>query len=228
MSETENKRRLMSIGWKVKEARERMGLTQEQFADKYGYARPTLAKLEAGIRDFKSTEIIKLAEQLNVSCDYLLGLTRAAPLDDFIQAESSRYGLSDEALKTLERLGKTPKSAREASENADAPLVLFTLERLLTDARGREALTHMAKYLNAGEFRFSDGSKSVTVKTGNLVMPAPRPMNINVNTSVLITPDMISAILFEQIKELLRDMKSHLPTEEIEAARTEFNNDNKK
>jgi transcriptional regulator with XRE-family HTH domain len=104
MCEKENKKRLLSIGYRVKEARDKMGLTQEQFADKYGYARTTLAKLEAGHRDFKSTEIITLAEQLNVSCDYLLGRTRAAAPDDFIQEVVARYGLNEQALQLLERL----------------------------------------------------------------------------------------------------------------------------
>ncbi|MDR1605381.1 MAG: helix-turn-helix domain-containing protein [Gracilibacteraceae bacterium] len=101
MGENGNKRRLMDIGWKVKKARENMGLTQEQFAAKFGYARTTLAKLEAGLRDFKSTEIATLAEQLNVSCDYLLGRSRAAAPDDFMQEVVSRFGLSEAALQIL-------------------------------------------------------------------------------------------------------------------------------
>ena len=104
MSENGNKRRLIAIGGKVKEARDNMGLTQEEFADKYGYARTTLAKLEAGHRDFKSTEIVTLAEQLNVSCDYLLGRSRAAAPDNFMQEVVTRYGLNEDALKLLERL----------------------------------------------------------------------------------------------------------------------------
>ena len=105
MSENENKRRLLSIGNKVKLAREEMNLTQEQFADKYGYARTTLAKLEAGIRDFKSTEIITLAKQLNVSSDYLLGLSegKTHKLDDMQKAT----GLSVEACESLEKWNET-------------------------------------------------------------------------------------------------------------------------
>lgn len=95
------KTQLLSIGCRVKEARQDMGLTQEQFADKFGYARVTLAKLEAGIRDFKSTEIITLAEQLNVSCDYLLGKTDVKSPDTNIQAISDYTGLSKEAIEIL-------------------------------------------------------------------------------------------------------------------------------
>jgi len=99
MSENKNKRKLQSMGWRVKQAREEMNLTQEQFADKYGYPRSTLAKLEAGIRDFKSTEIIKLAEQLNVSTDYLLGVTEVKSTDINIKTFAEAIGLSDEVIK---------------------------------------------------------------------------------------------------------------------------------
>jgi transcriptional regulator with XRE-family HTH domain len=61
-----------NIGARVKEGRTALGLTQEQFADKYNYPRTTIAKIESGIRDIKSAEIVLLAEQLGVSCDYLL------------------------------------------------------------------------------------------------------------------------------------------------------------
>jgi len=71
---SENQKKLTEIGSRLKLAREEAGLTQEQFAERYGYARSTLGKLEAGLRDFKSTEIIMLAKQLGMSCDYLLGV----------------------------------------------------------------------------------------------------------------------------------------------------------
>jgi transcriptional regulator with XRE-family HTH domain len=48
--------------------------------------------------------IVPLAEYFGVSCDYLLGRTRAAAPDDFIQEAVARYGLSEQALSYLERL----------------------------------------------------------------------------------------------------------------------------
>lgn len=101
---TKKERYLLSIGQRVKAKRDEMGLTQEDFADKYGYARTTLAKLEAGLRDFKSTEIIKIAYELDVSCDYLLGRERESAPDDFVLAVSERLGLSEESQKSLEAL----------------------------------------------------------------------------------------------------------------------------
>ncbi|MDR1066717.1 MAG: helix-turn-helix domain-containing protein [Clostridiales bacterium] len=101
---SENKSPLELIGEKVQLKRKELGMTQEQFADKYSYPRTTLAKLEAGKRDFKSTEILILAEQLGVSCDYLLGRTRTAAADNLTQAAVQRYGLREQELQSLERL----------------------------------------------------------------------------------------------------------------------------
>ena len=102
-----SKERLIAIGNRVKVVREAMDLTQEEFANRYGYARTTLAKLEAGLRDFKSTELVTLAEQLNVSCDYLLGSSHAGELTKIMLKITLKKFLAcavkhhDELLKEL-------------------------------------------------------------------------------------------------------------------------------
>ena len=100
---------LRSVGRRVAEKRKEMGLTQDEFADEYGYARTTLAKLESGTRDLKSTEILKLAEQLNVSCDYLLGRSMVEAPNEITQEAVIRYGLSEKALWTLQKLSGSTK-----------------------------------------------------------------------------------------------------------------------
>ena len=120
MSENENKARLMEIGGRVKLEREKMGLTQEQFADKFGYPRSTVGKLEAGLRDFKSTEILTLAEQLGVSCDYLLGRTMVTAPDSFIQEAVTRLGLSEQALRFLELLNTSFDFDNDFANNFDS------------------------------------------------------------------------------------------------------------
>lgn len=109
----ENKKRL-SIGNIIAKEREKMGLTQEEFADKFGYARTTLAKLEAGIRDIKSTEIVTLAKQLNVSCDYLLCRTDDVRGNADVMAVEQRLGLDPEAQDALL---STKDLINELSEN---------------------------------------------------------------------------------------------------------------
>jgi len=51
-----------------------------------------------------SDNLKTIAEYFNVSCDYLLGRSRAAPPDDFIQEAVRRYRLPVEALNALEIL----------------------------------------------------------------------------------------------------------------------------
>lgn len=95
MSETA----LENIGKRVKEGRGKMGLTQEEFADKYNYPRTTIAKIEAGLRDIKSAEIVKLAKQLGVTTDYLLGVE---PAPSHAATDVCRYtGLAPHAVEVL-------------------------------------------------------------------------------------------------------------------------------
>ena len=112
---------LQGIGVRIGQVRQEMGLTQEEFADKIEYARSTLAKLEAGIRDIKSTEIVELAEKLGVSCDYLLGRTMATAPDNVVQEMVDRYGLNEDTLKTLKRLKDSRKNEEDFIHKNLAP-----------------------------------------------------------------------------------------------------------
>lgn len=151
MDKNKNKSPLELIGERVQLKRKELGLTQEQFADKYGYPRTTLAKLEAGLRDFKSTELLILAEQLGVSCDYLLGRTRTAAADNLTQAAVERYGLPEEALSELcvipisgEGFGAEHTQAMSCQADTMTYRAMVTL--LLTTELGKNALEKLASY----------------------------------------------------------------------------------
>jgi transcriptional regulator with XRE-family HTH domain len=138
MSAKTNKSPLELIGERVQNRRKEMNMTQDQFAEKYGYPRTTLAKLEAGLRDFKSTEILILAEQLGVSCDYLLGRQMVKAPDNFTQAASERYGLSEEALNSLRNITtrtdpNVPDLIKTAWGHITASGVLSALNTILTN-----------------------------------------------------------------------------------------------
>ncbi len=62
----------MTLGEKIKDARLKAGLTQEQFAEKLTVSRPAVTKWEAdrGIPDVENLKAI--SQLLNVSLDYLL------------------------------------------------------------------------------------------------------------------------------------------------------------
>lgn len=65
-----------TFGERLKEARKKQGLTQEQLAQKIGVAKSTLTGYEKDNREPDLFKIKKILEVLNVDSDYLLGIER--------------------------------------------------------------------------------------------------------------------------------------------------------
>jgi len=97
-----------SIGERIARLRTEKGATQQEMAAALYVDRVTVSQWETGQRDIKTGNMVALALYLDVSCDHLLGRTRTAAPDDFIQEVVSRYGLTEHALKEL---GATVKLA---------------------------------------------------------------------------------------------------------------------
>ena len=58
------------IGKRVKQCRERLGISQEELAEKSGVSRGTISALENGVdRTTTSKTLVKLAQALNTSVD---------------------------------------------------------------------------------------------------------------------------------------------------------------
>lgn len=68
-----------TLGSRIKDLRLKQGMTQKQLAEKIGIREATLSRYENNKRDTQWEILGKIAEQLNTSCDFLLGLS-----DDFI------------------------------------------------------------------------------------------------------------------------------------------------
>ena len=62
----------MSLGNKLAEARKRQNLTQEQLADRLGVTRQAVSRWESDAAYPETDKIIRMAQILEVSCDYLL------------------------------------------------------------------------------------------------------------------------------------------------------------
>lgn len=64
----------MTFGERVKKARERRGITQQEFADRLGYKnKSTITKIENDTNDVTRTKIIEMSRILGVSIGYLMG-----------------------------------------------------------------------------------------------------------------------------------------------------------
>ncbi|MTI67440.1 MAG: helix-turn-helix transcriptional regulator [Firmicutes bacterium] len=66
---------MRSIGNKIFELRKKLGLSQKQLADKIGITEASLSRYENDLREPKAEIILRLAECLNCTTDYLLGRT---------------------------------------------------------------------------------------------------------------------------------------------------------
>lgn len=66
---------MKTIGRRVRTARKAFGLTVENLAERVGVANESLAHIECGARRPSLTLLILIADELNVSMDYLAGRT---------------------------------------------------------------------------------------------------------------------------------------------------------
>lgn len=87
---------LYSIGARIQKLRKERGWTQQVLADKIPVERSTLAKWEKGLQDFKSENIIRVADVFDVTCDYLL---RGVIAENVTVHKD--LGLSDEVIEAL-------------------------------------------------------------------------------------------------------------------------------
>lgn len=60
------------VGQKIKEKRNKLGLTQEKLAEKCGISVGYIAHIERGSKSLSLETAVKIAEVLNVSIDYLI------------------------------------------------------------------------------------------------------------------------------------------------------------
>lgn len=64
----------MTLGDRIRRARERVGLHQIELARRIGISKNAMNTIEAGDADPRASRIAAIAQELQVSADYLLGL----------------------------------------------------------------------------------------------------------------------------------------------------------
>ncbi|MCX7748842.1 MAG: helix-turn-helix domain-containing protein [Clostridia bacterium] len=60
------------LGNRIREERQRLGLTQEKFAEEIGVSDSYIGQIERGERSLSLETLVKLANRLGVTVDYLL------------------------------------------------------------------------------------------------------------------------------------------------------------
>lgn len=72
---------ILTFGEKLKELREKSGLTQRQLAAQIGIGKSTLAMYESKDRMPSPAMLIKISAVFHVSTDYLLGIDKRETID---------------------------------------------------------------------------------------------------------------------------------------------------
>jgi len=132
------------------------GYSGKAFADKIGTSTASIFAYTHGTRDPTSPMIITLAKALDVSADYLLGITET-PSDDPVNIEISKVlGLNDSSIEVLKR-----DAAKVAKRKSDDSVTLScddafaspcntinTLLKQFFDAEKDSVLELLGKFLN--------------------------------------------------------------------------------
>jgi transcriptional regulator with XRE-family HTH domain len=102
---------MASVGDRIREIREELGLTLEKLADKTGISKGFLSDVETGKRDISSEYLLKIADAMGASLDYLLrgensnsSNTRQKPVEIPSELSEAAQQLKLSYAQTLELL----------------------------------------------------------------------------------------------------------------------------
>lgn len=102
---------MASVGDRIREIREELGLTLDKLADRTGISKGFLSDVETGKRDISSEYLLKIADAMSASLDYLLrgenstsGSTRQKPVEIPSELSEAAQQLKLSYAQTLELL----------------------------------------------------------------------------------------------------------------------------
>ena len=96
----------MEFSERLKDLRKQAGLTQVNVAERLGVSQPAYASWERGIKKPTQDKLVKIAQILNVSVDYLVGNSEenSDELDNIeLLFRMNSKGLSDEEKKVFKK-----------------------------------------------------------------------------------------------------------------------------
>ena len=92
------------IGNRIQEIRKEKGLKQDYLAEKTGVKRPNISKYETGEIAIPLDILKKISKTLDISTDYLLGLTECKTTKTNYRALCDAIGIDDTAAQILEEI----------------------------------------------------------------------------------------------------------------------------
>lgn len=109
----------LSLARRLREAREYVGLSQEDVAAALGISRPAVTNIEAGTRKVEALELDKLSQLYGQTVQYLL--TGSSPTNDARLAFLARatHGLSTQDLEELGRFAEFLRSSGNSKRRGE-------------------------------------------------------------------------------------------------------------
>ena len=135
-----------TIGNRIKELREKKGMTQQQFAELLHVSREKVVKIENGTRGLQIHDIPLIADVLDTDCDYLIrGIKK-----EHLQVASAT-GLSEKAISKLISYNKEKNKLNQMMIDFDRR---EAVEILLSSDEGQDVLDSIQSYINCDFTRF--------------------------------------------------------------------------
>ena len=116
----------MSVGERIQEMRKSKNLTQKELAIMSGTSEITIRQYEIGKREPRIEQLCRIAKVLNVSTDYLLGLSDTKSTDVLMKAVCDYTGLSENAIDSL-RMYKNMKTVNSTIVRIPKIIDLFVI-----------------------------------------------------------------------------------------------------
>lgn len=104
MAITDDKR--LQVAALLREAREYLGLSQDDVAAALNLSRPAVTNMESGTRKVDALELEQLAQLYGRSVQYFLGMEDAVPDSKVTFAARTLKGLSDKDLEEVARFAE--------------------------------------------------------------------------------------------------------------------------
>ena len=104
----------MTVGQRIKQRREELGLTQEELAQKVGYAsRSSINKIELS-RELPSKKIALMADALDTTPSFLMGWTDNPDPSHVGSVKTVESYLNEPIIEVFERKGIKPEQMKDA------------------------------------------------------------------------------------------------------------------
>ena len=123
-----------TIAQRISRARRHLNINQKELAQKANITEASLSRYENGIREPKSAVLTRLAEALEVSTDYLLGLSEDRNYDDSDISNKSEKDIKvilENAEKMLRQEGLMFSGKPASKEAIDGVLQAIQMGMLL-------------------------------------------------------------------------------------------------